>query len=117
MSLPHVADSHGLTPINDWWVTRSSQSDSLITRLCTECIEITKYCLRKGKRRSSVSIHSYRNLERTGSSFILWAEGHGVQEGALDEVFAKSWSLQQSVLRLLMSISKILSSSGSILCY
>ncbi|KAF3800991.1 hypothetical protein GCG54_00010268 [Colletotrichum gloeosporioides] len=94
------------------WLTQdddAAETRSLLSRLCEECIRVTKCAFRnmnKDKRLPSVV---YRRLERSGCSFILWADGHGVVDGRLDEACQKSRMLQRILLKLLTDIGKTLS--------
>ncbi|KAK2063388.1 hypothetical protein LY76DRAFT_642561 [Colletotrichum caudatum] len=102
-------ENYDAARIRDWIAEEAPETESLVNRLCRRCIPAIKVVLRKTKRNHDVPELAYRSLERSGSSFILWADGHSVVHGNLDDALAKSETLRKSVLELLISIAETIS--------
>ncbi|KAK2018380.1 hypothetical protein LZ32DRAFT_371014 [Colletotrichum eremochloae] len=95
--------------VQDWVAAEEiPEAESLASRLCAECIKTFKLVLREAGSRNDLPQLAKRSLERSGSSLILWAEGHGVADGKLDDALAKSRMLQQTLMGLLVSVSETL---------
>jgi hypothetical protein len=82
-----------------------TQNSSLVTRLCTDVVGIAKETLHSLPETIPKKLR--KNLERSCSSIVLWADGYGIQEGRLDETLAKSRASRESTLKILSSISRI----------
>ncbi|KAK1954603.1 hypothetical protein LY78DRAFT_730058 [Colletotrichum sublineola] len=95
--------------VQDWVAAEEiPEAESLASRLCAECIKTLKLVLREAGSRDDLPQLAKRSLERSGSSLILWAEGHGVADGKLDDALAKSRMLQQTLMGLLVSVNETL---------
>ncbi|KAF5495341.1 hypothetical protein CGCS363_v009846 [Colletotrichum siamense] len=111
LALDQVPDSDGPSRIHDWLEkdTSGPEAKSLVSRLCEECVKGAKAALRSIQTQNAIPTVAYRSLERSGSSFILWVDGHRVTEGQLDHTLEKSRMLRKSLLKLLISIGSTLS--------
>ncbi|PVH71686.1 hypothetical protein DL98DRAFT_596710 [Cadophora sp. DSE1049] len=104
-----IRASEMYNPIREWKVEEDvSDQRSITSRLCIECSKAYGAAVKHLATRKDVPKSTYRTLERSWSSLILWSDGYGVTDGELDEVLAKSCTLRQSTLELLTNISKTL---------
>ncbi|WQF83671.1 hypothetical protein CDEST_08685 [Colletotrichum destructivum] len=82
---------------------------SFASRLCEECVKTFRSIL---KDLPSSSNHLpkdiCRSLERSGGSLILWADGHGILCGNLDDALRTSRFLRKTILDLLINVSQTL---------
>lgn len=67
-----------------------AESKSLVSRLCEQCIKLTKDTLKGMRNRRGLPSIAYRSLEKSGCSLILWADGHKIVTGNVDEACRKS---------------------------
>lgn len=111
LALDQVPDFDGPSRIHDWLEkdTSGPEAKSLVSRLCEECVQAAKAALRNIQTQNAIPTIVYRSLERSGSSFILWVDGHRVTEGELDDTLEKSRILRRSLLKLLINIGSTLS--------
>lgn len=95
--------------IREWIAADQPREDrSLSSRLCEECVKTFRSILKELRRIDYLPKVVCRSLERSGASLILWADGHGILQGDLDDVLKKSRFLRKSILELLISISQTL---------
>jgi hypothetical protein len=88
---------------------------SVTSRIVSESSSVFKVVLQHAAAPDSkVSPGTRRNLEESYSRLVLWADGYGVKDGAIDDVVAASRSLRRAVTELMVSISKTLSNGTSV---
>ncbi|KAF5517519.1 hypothetical protein CGCA056_v011068 [Colletotrichum aenigma] len=104
MSLPSGNKNHDTGRIEDWIATEPPRTGSLISRLCAECVDTTKFAMKKMSLQDSLSKPMHRTLEKSCSSLILWVDGYGAVEGNLDATLERSRTLNRSVLAALINI-------------
>ncbi|KAF4877739.1 hypothetical protein CGCSCA1_v003161 [Colletotrichum siamense] len=111
MKSPREADTYDSARIRNWIAEEAlgaPEAESLVSRLCAECVTVTKAAIKETSRRQDIPKSTYRSLERNGSSLILWADGHDVVHGNLDNAVQQSITLQRCILEHLTSISETL---------
>lgn len=98
-----------LSRVRDWdtsgAVTHSSSS--VASLLCAETVKAFRNVARYAERRGN-DVSDRRRLKQNFDTFMLWAMGYGVREGDLDEALAASWTLQRSILELLVFVGTLL---------
>jgi hypothetical protein len=116
MALANRLPTESRSWVEDWPIEAPdthSSSTSTTARLAKECIAVSRRVLQRVKAHPDVSQATYHALEKSHSSLALWEAGHGVGEGKLDELLAKSQTLSKSMLGPLVNISAILTRSMS----
>ncbi|KAK1852087.1 hypothetical protein CCHR01_05327 [Colletotrichum chrysophilum] len=111
MKSPREADTYDSARIQNWIaeaVLDAPEAKSLVSRLCAECVTVIKAAIKETSCRQDIPGSTYRSLERNGSSLILWADGHDVVHGNLDNAIQQSTTLQRCILEHLASISETL---------
>jgi len=86
---------------------------SIGSRLVVETLRVfktaAKYWVSPKARRAPV--RTRKSLQQSYGLLVLWADGHGVADGALDRVMSSSISVRRSVIELLLSICRTLLTS------
>lgn len=126
MASPRAADHYDPARIRVWLADEPSdtvaaealdtEEQRLTSHLCEECVHSFRYAVKISKFTKELPLPIRRNLERSGSSLVLWAEGYGVVKGKLNDVLSASPTLERSLLRLLKSIGRTLSDRESAEC-
>lgn len=86
----------------------------VIADIYAQCSSFYRLVLQRASSSGEVPRNIYRRLESTYGSLVLWADGHGISEGALDALVSRSHAVRQVTLRLLASITTTLLDSRSL---
>lgn len=109
MDIIRASTTGHLAPALEWRIDNAEQDQgSVASRLTKECILVFRKLMKKLPKENELSIRTFRKLEQSCSSLILWDSGYGVAKGDLDDVLAKSRTLNRSILWALISISRTL---------
>lgn len=84
---------------------------SVTARLCDSILDVFQEALRQLAQPHHVDTVPKPvrvGLERAQGLIVLWSDGYGIQDGRLDDVFAKSRNIRRSTLRTLSSIANTL---------
>jgi hypothetical protein len=82
---------------------------NITSRLVEECIAAYKDAMKYLSQNVELPLRTFRQLETSCSSFILWDNGYGVATGHIDEALMTSQRLQRIILEHLISICETLS--------
>ncbi|KAF2116697.1 hypothetical protein BDV96DRAFT_645109 [Lophiotrema nucula] len=98
--------------IQDWQATAlvepESKDSGIIARLAHGCIDFLALLLQALSQSRTIPRKSENALRRSHATLKLWAEGHGVSEGRLDDILDRSRSLKFTTLTALNALCKVL---------
>lgn len=113
MDLIRASNTGSLVPVLEWRIEDAGPDQGSVTgRLTKECVSVFRKLMRRLPK-ENITKGTFRSLERSCSSLILWDYGYGVAKGELDDVLRKSRTLSRSTLALLVSISGALTNRSS----
>lgn len=115
MELIRASETRGVAPVLEWWQIEEVEPDrgSVTSRLTKECVSVFRRHMKKLPKDNDLTQNTFRRLERSCSSLILWESGYEVAKGGLDDALTKSRTLRRSTLEHLVNISEVLTDRSS----
>lgn len=109
MDYIRASNKGSFASVLDWRIEDTElDSGSVTSRLTKECVSVFRKLMKKLPKERETLQDTFRQLEKSCSSLILWDSGYDVAKGGLDDVLAKSRTLRHSTLGHLINISRAL---------
>ncbi|KAK3290852.1 uncharacterized protein B0H64DRAFT_446673 [Chaetomium fimeti] len=109
MDLLRTSNAGSVAPVLEWRIEDAEPDQGSVTsRLTKQCVSVFRKAMKKLPKETAMSQETFRRLERSCSSLILWDSGYDVAKGGLDDVLEKSRTLHRSALGHLINISTAL---------
>ncbi|KEY74960.1 hypothetical protein S7711_01308 [Stachybotrys chartarum IBT 7711] len=109
MALNRTSSSKDLDWVDEWRaIAVEINSSSTASQLTVECLNTFRKVLKQLSDNPKASRASFQSLKQSYSSLALWEAGYGIGQGKLDASLAQSRTLRESLLELLVSVSKTL---------